>query len=291
MGTPTSIYSLTKPTVAGDAGIWPGALNTDLDSLDDLIARPKIVFNSPTVGATTTCDLSLARVFAFTVSQATTLAFTNVPSSSFAVSIRLLITNGSAFVLTWPASITWLSGSPPVLHSSGVDIVELVTKDGGTTWYGGLAAPSVARAPGVLYQNTARVSTTSGVDVSLASYTLPAGLLSVNGQRIRITVAGACVPAAAGATVNIKFGAAALGAFALGANDVFFATFLVERLGATNQWYNLGYMKGVAPLAGTNSGNPTETLANTVLIDFRGNVTTGGQTLTYDSLQVEFLAA
>ena len=136
MGTPTSIYGITKPTVAGDAGFWPGATNANWDLVEDLIARPKIVFNSPTVGATTTCDLSLARVFAFTVSQATTLAFSNVPSSSFAVEVWLLITNGSAFTLTWPGSVTWLAGIAPSLQASGVDLVKLITKDGGTTWYG-----------------------------------------------------------------------------------------------------------------------------------------------------------
>src|SRR5437879_1179267 len=103
-----------------------------MDSLDDLLARPKQTFNSPTVGASTTCDLSLARVFVFTVSQATTLAFSNPPSSGFAAFVDLLVTNGSAFVLTFPAAVTWLQGVAPSLQASGVDRIRMVTKDAGT---------------------------------------------------------------------------------------------------------------------------------------------------------------
>src|SRR5438128_11866490 len=98
------VYGLIK-RARGDTP-WDVEVNADLDSIDAEIARPRIPPNSPTVGATTTCDLNLSRFFIFTVSQATTLAFTNVPSASFAVRIRLLITNGSAFALTFPASVS-----------------------------------------------------------------------------------------------------------------------------------------------------------------------------------------
>src|SRR6266550_4602800 len=98
MATLTTVYGFTKPA-QGDTP-WTTQANGDYDSIDSELARPRYPFNSPTVGATTTLDLSLARVFVFTVSQATTLAFSNVPSSSFAVPIRILITNGAAFTFT-----------------------------------------------------------------------------------------------------------------------------------------------------------------------------------------------
>src|SRR5216117_1187452 len=132
MSTTTTVYALVKHA-RGDTP-WDVEVNADLDSIDAEIARPRIPFNSPTVGATTTCDLALARMFVFTVSQVTTLAFTNVPTSSFACRIRLIITNGAAFTVTWPASVTHLTGGLPSLKTAGVDEVEMVTKDGGTTW-------------------------------------------------------------------------------------------------------------------------------------------------------------
>lgn len=137
----TTNYGITKPTVGGDTGLWGGYWNSNADLLDAELARPRIPHNSPTVGATTTCDLSLARAFKFTVSQATTLAITNAPANTWRVAIELLITNGAAFVLTWPGSVTWLHGAAPVLKASGVDRIVLVSYDGGTTWYGNGSQP------------------------------------------------------------------------------------------------------------------------------------------------------
>ena len=37
MATNTTNYSLLKPTVSGDNGVWGGYINQDLDSLDSLL--------------------------------------------------------------------------------------------------------------------------------------------------------------------------------------------------------------------------------------------------------------
>ena len=146
----TTVYNINKPTVAGDSGVWGGFLNTGMDTIDNEIARSRVPFVSPTynVGGTTTLDLNQTtggRVFVFTVSGASTLAFSNVPSSSFDCKVSLVITNGSAFVLTFPASVTWLAGVAPLLKASGVDIVDMETKDGGTTWYASARTPTNLR--------------------------------------------------------------------------------------------------------------------------------------------------
>jgi hypothetical protein len=279
----TANYGFTKPTVAGDAGVWGGFLNTDLDSIDLVLAVPKINWTSPTVGATTTCDLSISRVFAFTVSQATTLAFSNPPTAAFDAKVALLITNGSAFVLTFPASVTWLAGVAPTLKAAGVDIVDLETKDAGVTWFATLRNPR----PGTLYQNVSK-TTTSGSDVSLDSFVLPAGTLGISGQALRITVAGSIVTGSA--TINLKFGTGTMTSFVTAANDVFVVTILLTRAGATAQRVNVSVVKAGGTTATSTVAGLTETLANAITIDFRGNATTGGQTLTYDSIQVELLA-
>jgi hypothetical protein len=141
MSTTTTVYALTKPTTGGDAGVWGNPVDANFDTIDNELARPRTVFLSPTynVGGTTTLDLNQttgARTFVFTVSGASTIAFSNVPSSSFKAEIECLITNGGAFVLTWPASVVWLNGAAPQMKASGVNSVRLRTKDGGTTWYG-----------------------------------------------------------------------------------------------------------------------------------------------------------
>lgn len=191
--TTTSTYALTKPEVGASSGTWGGKLNTDLDSLDTELGKPRRPFNSPAVGASTTCDLSLARTFVFTVSQATTLAFTNVPTSSFRVEIELLITNGSAFVLTFPASVTWLSGGIHGFQVAGVDAVRLVTRDGGTTWY---AWPTVIPRQACRVFNVAAQSVASGAGSQILTFdseTFDQGGLhstAVNTGRITIVIPG-----------------------------------------------------------------------------------------------------
>src|SRR5690349_19849402 len=131
--TTTPNYALSK-FGDGDTG-WGAPADANMDTLDAELAKPRIIYQSPTVGATTTCDLAQGRVFVFTVSQVTTIAFANVPTSAFAVRVRLLITNGAAFAVTFPASVTWLAGIAPSFKAAGTDEVELITKDGGTTWF------------------------------------------------------------------------------------------------------------------------------------------------------------
>jgi len=286
----TPIYGFTLPTVAGDSGVWGGFLNTDITALENELARLRVPFLTPTynVGGTTTLDCSQttgARVHLLTVSGASTLAFSGVPSASFDCKLTLIITNGSAFVLTFPAAVTWLSGVAPTFKASGVDIVDLETKDAGTTWYATLRNPR----PGVLFQDAGK-TTTSGSEVSLTSYTLGAGVLAVNGQRIRITIGGAA-PAGGGA-VKIKFGATdVMASSALGANESFYCTVMVIRLGATTQGGNALVVKGNTPTILIPRTVPLETLSGTVLIDFRGNATVGGQTLQLDHAIIEYLAA
>src|SRR6266699_2160670 len=142
----TTLYAFSK-YAAGDTG-WDGTVDANFDNIENEVARSRIPFLSPAVGATTTIDLSQtvgARFFVFTVSQATSISITNVPTSAWAVRIRLLVTNGGAFAVSWPGSVVWLGGVAPTLKASGVDEIELRTKDGGTTWYAELQADQRAQ--------------------------------------------------------------------------------------------------------------------------------------------------
>jgi hypothetical protein len=49
------------------------------------------------------------------------------------------ITNGAAFVITFPASVDWVGGTAPTLTASGVDQLVFTTRDGGTTYFGFVA--------------------------------------------------------------------------------------------------------------------------------------------------------
>lgn len=275
----TTVYALNKPA-QGDTP-WTTQINGDWDSLDAELARPRWPFNSPVVGATTTCDLSLARTFVFTVTQATTLAFTNVPSSSFTTRVVLLVTNGSAFALTFPASVLWLVGAGPTFRVSGVDIVELITRDGGTTWYA-----SKMTAGGVIYE-TQSLTTTSAVEASIATFPLPANVLTANGHQVRISAGGQQVGGTTGLPV-IKFGATAVCGTNgnVSAGTSWWSQGVVVRTGAATQVAI--FPNGANVTFAVNRTTPVETLSSPVVIDIRGSVAAGG-TLRYDFVMIELL--
>lgn len=142
--TETPVLKLNKPTVSGDADAWGGQLNENADDLEVFLTRPRFKKVAPTVGATTTLDFGVGNFFEFTVGQATTIAFANVPATLPDTTVPVVrgflrITNGGAFTITWPGSIVWpfetANLAPTGLASAGVDIIELVSYDAGTTWY------------------------------------------------------------------------------------------------------------------------------------------------------------
>ena len=193
----TANLGLDKPA-QGDTG-WGSLRNTNVDDIDAEIVKPRILQSALTWGATTTVDLSLARVFTGTNSQITTIAFSNVPSTFPngavvpVVRCDLIITNGGAFAITWPGSVTWLAGVAPGLNPSGTDIVRLVTRDGGTTWYGAVVA--ITQQACRLFKSAAQ-SIGSGAaytDLTFNSETFDQGGLhdtGANTERITIAIPG-----------------------------------------------------------------------------------------------------
>lgn len=79
-------------------------------------------------------DMTVANVFTKTVSGITSFSIINPPASGCCGIVTLIMTNGGSATLGWPIGIKWPGGTPPTFTASGVDIVILMTIDGGTTW-------------------------------------------------------------------------------------------------------------------------------------------------------------
>jgi hypothetical protein len=81
-------------------------------------------------------SLTAGNYFTKTISGATTLTVSNVPSSGTAGSFILDLTNGGSATITWWSGVKWAGGTAPTLTSSGRDVLGFFTHDGGTTWTG-----------------------------------------------------------------------------------------------------------------------------------------------------------
>lgn len=81
-------------------------------------------------------DLSAGNAFTKTITAATTLTVSNVPTTGTFIAFILDLTNGGAFTVTWWSGIKWESGTVPTLTASGRDSLGFYTYDGGTTWTG-----------------------------------------------------------------------------------------------------------------------------------------------------------
>jgi hypothetical protein len=95
---------------------------------------------SGAMGATETFDLDSGNVFTATADADVVITFANPAAAGQCSSISLILTNGGAHAITWPASVDWPASTAPTLTAAGVDLLVFTTVDAGTTWYGALAA-------------------------------------------------------------------------------------------------------------------------------------------------------
>jgi hypothetical protein len=90
-----------------------------------------------------TLNLALSNVFTVTITTNSSLVFSNPPVSGVAMSITLIITQGTGgnFTLSYPASVLFTDAVLPVLATSAGkrDVLTFLTVDGGTTYLGGQA--------------------------------------------------------------------------------------------------------------------------------------------------------
>ena len=118
---------ITATTFHGDGSNLTGAGSTAFIK-QDVTAQ----------SGTTTIDLNDGNIINLTHSNNTTIAFSNVSTAEDITIIRNLTDN----TITWPAAVKWNGGSTPTLIGANprspdaAQVFNLVTYNGGTTWYG-----------------------------------------------------------------------------------------------------------------------------------------------------------
>ena len=135
--TTSGAYALTLTATA--------ATNVTLPTTGTLLSSDSPTITTPTVTGlketrvaipANAIDLATGNYFTKTISTATTLTVSSVPSAGLVGSFILDLTNGGAGAITWWSGMKWVGGTPPTLTTAGRDSLGFYTYDGGATWTG-----------------------------------------------------------------------------------------------------------------------------------------------------------
>jgi len=85
--------------------------------LEDYAIQGSAIGNT---GSTQTFDMSSANFFSATLDQDCTFTFSNPPASGDFGGFVLELTNGGAFVITYPSSVDFVGGTAPTLTAAGI---------------------------------------------------------------------------------------------------------------------------------------------------------------------------
>ena len=134
----------TSVSLGGTAATVAGlTLTAPVVNTATLAAYRETTVTNAAVTGTYTVDMAVANVWNVTQTGSTTYTFSNPAASGTASNFLIAIKQGGAgsYTATWPASVKFPNGSTPVLSTTvgKVDILNFITFDGGTTYYGSLS--------------------------------------------------------------------------------------------------------------------------------------------------------
>ena len=91
-------------------------------------------------------NCSAGNIYYINLFANTTISFSNVPANcAYSATVLLAANSTSLYTVTWPASVKWSYGRTPVRPTlSEVDMFNLHTIDGGTTWYASVVGENFA---------------------------------------------------------------------------------------------------------------------------------------------------
>ena len=130
---------------ANNVAITGGTISGINTFSNSKIERYREDVTASTISSTShTLDLATANIFELTMnSSITSLTISNPPSSGEAYSFTVIVKQDGtgSRTISWPASVKFPNASTPTLTTTPnkVDILNFITTDGGTTYYGALS--------------------------------------------------------------------------------------------------------------------------------------------------------
>lgn len=129
----TNIKSINGTSILGSGNITAGDVTV---TGTQTLTNKTITGLKETAVAMPANDINLAtgNLFTKTISGATTLTVSNVPTAGTVGYFILQLTNGGSATVTWFSGVKWPGGTAPTLTAAGKDILSFYTIDAGTTW-------------------------------------------------------------------------------------------------------------------------------------------------------------
>lgn len=130
-----------------------GTLTGNVNAADYVVSRAEMKDYAETVvtansSTAYTVDLVNGNVYELTLTGNCTITLSNPPATGRAGSVTLILTQDGtgSRTITWPSSVKWSNTSAPTLTTTAgaVDIIQLLTTNGGTTWRGFLAGVNLS---------------------------------------------------------------------------------------------------------------------------------------------------
>lgn len=124
----------TSPTFTGTVTASSISSNSISSRLQTTVCRT----GDTGISGTYTMDCSQFNGWAFTITGATTLSFTNVPATGNRLTVMLFITQGTGgSISAYPTGTVWPSSLAPTFTTTNgrTDVFSFTTVNGGTTWY------------------------------------------------------------------------------------------------------------------------------------------------------------
>lgn len=83
----------------------------------------------------TSISVTSAPVHTITVSEATSIGFTNLPANDGTAYGFTLVVNHTSGTIAWPASVKWKDLTAPTLTAGKRHLFAFITTDGGSNWF------------------------------------------------------------------------------------------------------------------------------------------------------------
>jgi len=140
--------AVTAAKIAADAvGASQLQDGIPINMQDQQLTRPQLkdfseTSTTPVISSgSLTLDLETGNVFDVVLTEdVTSLILASAPASGHAGAATLILRQDATGgrTLSWPGSVKWPGGAPPAVTAvaNAIDIYAIVTRDGGTTWYG-----------------------------------------------------------------------------------------------------------------------------------------------------------